>query len=180
VVDLVGHTIQERDVQSMFLVGVFMSYRKIDGVRRLPEKRETVEILRGNFARKIRIVLTPSGRHRSPSDRQCHQHCMKKFVSPPISYNSIRYFVIGKVSIIPVSLRVGRQTDHTVLLEGAAEGILLFHLVSMLVFLSLSAVQLSLSTTKFVGRKVRATGNSQSEGIVDVPECRRADRTSEA
>jgi hypothetical protein len=48
----------------MFLAGFFMSFRKIDDERRLPEENKGVDILRVNFARKIRIVLTPSGRHR--------------------------------------------------------------------------------------------------------------------
>jgi hypothetical protein len=54
------------------------------------------------------------------------------------------------------------------------------HLVSMLVSF-LSVVRFSMyTTTKDNEVRGRETGEIEERGIVDVPECRRADRTSEA
>ena len=99
----------------------------------------------------------------------------------PTLKNSVRVqflsFVVDSSDVIvPVGLHVGREADHTALLEATAEGILLVAWLAMF----------PTTSTNFLQVRVRSRWSSSGMEIrvakkgLNVPECRRGDRTSEA
>lgn len=80
----------------------------------------------------------------------------------------------GKLTLVPVGLHVGGETDHTVLLEVTAEGILSFWL-AIISNSNIAPQKSALVIDRGLEKSKVSTGN-----FVNVPECRRADRTSEA
>lgn len=97
---------------------------------------------------------------------------MSPTLKKSVSFQFLLFVRVSRILSVPVGLHVGREADHTALLEATAEGILLVVVLAMLPTNSSNFVIGPYGCSK--GGKIRVSqGNN-------VPECRRGDRTSEA